>query len=932
MKKTKKDIFKLICLVLYLFLSATLIIESCINGTDSTQQSNAIGGTLADIFNDLSGDQSKKIEPTSLTINNKTSQADVGMKFTLSTTTLPENCTYTSLEFISSNTQIASIDNKGQVSCLKEGEVTITAQNKDFSHIKDSFNLLIQEVEAESFITSIGNARYVEETNTYYLETDKTYTISNTFTPSNTTNKSISYQLSSNEFISIQNNLITPLKHSFNQKTVLTISHKSLSHNINIIVKSPYIHDIDDFTIDDMNIYVGESLSPSITYSPNNPTYKDYQLTSTSPNIKIENNVITGLTESNNNEVTIKLNNYALEKKFFVNVKPLETIKDFTPRVPYLVENQTSKIYFVDVDPHASLDSLSFESSDNNIVQVDNNGNLTLLKEGDALIHISNQFTSKSINIKVHPQNETSSTFTINNEVEVLYNNTYSLNELLNPVFENTLNQDISIFSVNSDFVDLTNNELTIKNIGETKLLVTHKASGITQEVTLISHDDFSIINDDIEINNLTINTFETTSLSINDNLLQTYQFTHPSSLIVNQLNEREFSLVSLEEGEIPLTINAYYQNKNLYAKTITINSQNTSLNNQNLLFGCNLVDSKNTIRSDNPQKFIINRLSTGFYLKPFAYPQSLQDQFTKDNISKLNNEELLALRQNEIDFNKITNHNLSLTSNDTNILKIQKSGDKYKLIPVGLGQAMVTIQEPISQQSLEIKIGIYNYIRMQDNPFSLTGSDVKKEADNLYSVTNNSSLTLKLNFIENQTSYFDTVFTSSNPEVASIGQDGVITTLKEGSTKIKAVCYDGVSPKHLINLATGESLENYYECEITLEVKPKKLITDLGSFFIKVRKSIGHFGAFLVLGIFSTFTYLMYFDSKKWKISLPINFAQGILLAAITEIIQLFVPGRVGLLSDVLIDSLGFLISSIIITGIFLFKHFHKKSYDKKS
>ena len=72
--------------------------------------------------------------------------------------------------------------------------------------------------------------------------------------------------------------------------------------------------------------------------------------------------------------------------------------------------------------------------------------------------------------------------------------------------------------------------------------------------------------------------------------------------------------------------------------------------------------------------------------------------------------------------------------------------------------------------------------------------------------------------------------------------------------------------------------------------------------------------------------TYLLYFDAKKWKLSLPINFVQGVTLATITEIIQLFVPGRVGSLSDVLIDSLGFLISSIIISAIFIIRFIQKK------
>ena len=51
----------------------------------------------------------------------------------------------------------------------------------------------------------------------------------------------------------------------------------------------------------------------------------------------------------------------------------------------------------------------------------------------------------------------------------------------------------------------------------------------------------------------------------------------------------------------------------------------------------------------------------------------------------------------------------------------------------------------------------------------------------------------------------------------------------------------------------------------------------------------------------------------------MPINYLQGIGLAFLTEFIQLFIPGRVGSLSDVLIDSSGFIISSIIVIIIFI-------------
>ena len=84
------------------------------------------------------------------------------------------------------------------------------------------------------------------------------------------------------------------------------------------------------------------------------------------------------------------------------------------------------------------------------------------------------------------------------------------------------------------------------------------------------------------------------------------------------------------------------------------------------------------------------------------------------------------------------------------------------------------------------------------------------------------------------------------------------------------------------------------------------------------IRKLIGHFGGFLILGIFSSLTYFM---AIRKRIYLPIiiNYVSGFLIAMLTEFIQLFSNGRSGEFKDVMIDYGGFLISSPIIMVIFI-------------
>lgn len=134
----------------------------------------------------------------------------------------------------------------------------------------------------------------------------------------------------------------------------------------------------------------------------------------------------------------------------------------------------------------------------------------------------------------------------------------------------------------------------------------------------------------------------------------------------------------------------------------------------------------------------------------------------------------------------------------------------------------------------------------------------------------------------------------------------------------ISESCMNGTTSGAQSNVV-GEQIMNIIN-DITVSVEGKPLINDVETFMLFVRKAIGHFGAFLVFGIFSSLTYLLFVkDIKKWKISVPICFIQGFILALITELIQHYVPGRYGAFSDVLLDYSGFLVSSIIISALFI-------------
>lgn len=92
---------------------------------------------------------------------------------------------------------------------------------------------------------------------------------------------------------------------------------------------------------------------------------------------------------------------------------------------------------------------------------------------------------------------------------------------------------------------------------------------------------------------------------------------------------------------------------------------------------------------------------------------------------------------------------------------------------------------------------------------------------------------------------------------------------------------------------------------------------TNINTFTVVIRKLIGHFGLCAIDGVITTWCIYLYSNNKikvAW-LSLTI----GLLVAIITEKIQLFVPGRSGESLDSLIDLIGYVLGYFFTSIIYL-------------
>ena len=173
---------------------------------------------------------------------------------------------------------------------------------------------------------------------------------------------------------------------------------------------------------------------------------------------------------------------------------------------------------------------------------------------------------------------------------------------------------------------------------------------------------------------------------------------------------------------------------------------------------------------------------------------------------------------------------------------------------------------------------------------------------------------------LDEDATFFDISYSSSDESVAKISRDGSIEALRGGSVTITvSTAYEGE--------ITSESF--------TLTVDPLTLKDTMENFYYTIRKSIGHFGAFLVLGILGSLSYYIVFPkSFKGKlVGVIVCIIAGFAVAGITEILQLpyFTQGRYCSFDDVLLDFNGYCCAAVPIGLFILISHPIARIFNKK-
>lgn len=241
------------------------------------------------------------------------------------------------------------------------------------------------------------------------------------------------------------------------------------------------------------------------------------------------------------------------------------------------------------------------------------------------------------------------------------------------------------------------------------------------------------------------------------------------------------------------------------------------------------------------------------------------------------------------------------LLSSNEEIVKI--SEDMY-FTGMKTGTAIVTVKLP-SGATKDIEIKVKNDINMP------TFSKNYLDEDGTYHVMSDQPIFINVH-LDNEVTFDATSisFTSEHSEItyerientysyvinisfSSEGTDTITVKVDDPDTKYEKV----------INLKCIVAIKSYENINTKVRVFTGKVA--------------GHMAFFLLEAILACLVLYFYSTKDKW-LNLVIFIAIGTFLAAITEFIQFFIPGRYCSLKDVLTDSMGYVIGGLLMMIVF--------------
>ena len=227
------------------------------------------------------------VNVTNITLSSESISLVEGDNETLTATVSPSNATNKKVIWTSTDGSIASVDN-GKVTALKPGKTTIKATSDDggkTATCQVTVNARVYNVESVS----------LDKTSITLTEGDS-QTLTATVSPSNATNKNVSWKSSNTSVATVSNGKVTALKAGTASITVTTEDGgKTATCQVTVNAR---VYNVESVSLDKTSITLteGDSQTLTATVSPSNATNKNVSWKSSNTSVAtVSNGKVTAL-------------------------------------------------------------------------------------------------------------------------------------------------------------------------------------------------------------------------------------------------------------------------------------------------------------------------------------------------------------------------------------------------------------------------------------------------------------------------------------------------------------------------------------------------------------------------------------------------------------------------------------------------------------
>ncbi len=219
----------------------------------------------------------KTINVTSIKLNNTSLTLEINDKRSLTYEITPSDATNQNVTWVSSNSAVVSVDNKGNITALKSGSAVITVKSVDGSKTSQCNVTVKEPLKVTGIEISIRNMT---------LNIGETYNLNYTIKPDGANSK-VTWSSSDNSIISVDNGKIKALKEGSAKITVKT--EEGYKDTCTVTALKPSNTDIKitkiAFDVSTKQMNLGDKLNINVSYSPNNATNRNLKWVSSNPNV-----------------------------------------------------------------------------------------------------------------------------------------------------------------------------------------------------------------------------------------------------------------------------------------------------------------------------------------------------------------------------------------------------------------------------------------------------------------------------------------------------------------------------------------------------------------------------------------------------------------------------------------------------------------------